>query len=82
MTYEEAIKVLTDTRVMILKGSVTDLAKACSMAIEALGKQIPRKVLRQHGNYDCPICHKPAMTVTARKKNYCEYCGQSIDWSE
>ena len=40
MTYEEAIKVLTDTRVMILKGSGTDLAKACSMAIEALEKQI------------------------------------------
>ena len=40
MTNEEAIKVLNDTKVMILKGSGTDLAKASHMAVEALKKQV------------------------------------------
>lgn len=40
MTNEEAIEVLDNTKVMILKGSGTDLAKASYMAVEALKKQI------------------------------------------
>lgn len=36
MTNEEAIKVLNDTKVMILKGSGKDLLEASNLAIEAL----------------------------------------------
>lgn len=86
MTYEEAIKVLTDTRVMILKGSNTDLAKVCSMAIEALEKQIPKKPSWEYlgvslsGNNlitKCPLCDKGV----EEGEHHCE-CGQALDWSE
>lgn len=94
MTYEEAIKVLTDTRVMILKGSGTDLEKACSMAIEALEKQIPKKPI--YSNYDdngfdkiipyraeCPACEESVEfgKWNAEESHHCE-CGQALDWSE
>lgn len=94
MTYEEAIKVLTDTRVMILKGSGTDLSKACSMAIEALEKQIPKKVeYGIDGSWGtekeqpvCPVCDyfitQTYFIGEGKKVTYCDHCGQAIDWSE
>ena len=92
MTYEEAIKVLTDTRVMILKRSGTELAKVCSMAIEALEKQIPKKPI--YSNYDdngfdeiipyraeCPACGESVEfgKWNAEESHHCE-CGQAIRW--
>lgn len=79
MTREEAIKHLEN-----LLGFVFDPAwkKACQMATEALRQQTPQKVCYKLGNYDCPVCNKPAMTVSARRKKYCDFCGQAIDWSE
>ena len=47
MTYEEAIKVLENTKVMLLKGSGTDLQEACQMAIEALKKQNDFEILKK-----------------------------------
>ena len=67
-------------------------------AIEALEKQIPKKpiqgtkykwidTVRERGRYRnvekysyrkaCPICKKNVLTT-----NYCENCGQAIDWGE
>ena len=92
MTYEEAIKVLTDTRVMILKGSGTDLTEACSMAIEALEKQIPKKPI--YSDFDdngfdeiiphraaCPACGESVDfgKWNAEESHHCE-CGQAIKW--
>lgn len=79
MTYEEAIKVLTDTRVMILKGSGADLAKACSMAIEALEKQIPKKpddTYEDSLDDECAVCG----TYIFERDRYCPRCGQAIRW--
>ena len=45
-------------------------------------KQTPKKVIYHGGNYDCPVCGKPSMAVSARKKNYCDFCGQKLDWSK
>lgn len=91
MTYEEAIKVLTDTRVMILKGSGTDLAEACSMAIEALEKQNLKKPIKQKMKIkDCidqirffeqTVCPSCGESVRCDWK-LCFECGQAIDWSE
>lgn len=57
------------------------------MAIQALEKQIPKKVVHSH---HCPSCDKglPIKGITddycseCFKWNYCPSCGQSLDWSK
>lgn len=82
---EEAIEMLEfieQSAEAISPHGLTVYTVAYNMAIEALEKQIPQKVVRRDGNYNCPACGKPAMAVSARKKKYCDFCGQAIDWSE
>lgn len=45
------------------------------LAISALEKQVPEKPMNK---YYCPSCEEQLMG----KVNYCEECGQAIDWSE
>lgn len=78
MTYEEAM-IHFKEQLEIFGG---EHHEAMKVAIEALEKQIPKPVIRHHGNYDCPVCNKPAMAITARKKKYCDFCGQALDWGE
>ena len=52
--------------------------KAYSVAIEALDKQIPKK-LKDDGWLYCPICGRD---VLMDRFNYCPDCGQALDWSE
>ena len=63
----------------IFSEPVTTYAK---LSIEALEKQIPKKVKniikRPNGLYgNCPDCNHALL-----KENYCPRCGQAIDWSE
>ena len=48
------------------------------MAIEALEKQIPKK-LKDDGWLYCPICGRD---VLMDRFNYCPDCGQALDWSD
>lgn len=68
MNNEEAIKVLNDTKIMILKGSGADLQEASNMAVKALEKQIPKKVgkldMVSYGSpYYCPECEAELIPV-------------------
>lgn len=56
------------------------ITKALDMAVDALEKQIAKKPIRKYGNYNCPICDKSTMSVSARKKDWCDFCGQKLDW--
>ena len=50
------------------------------LAINALEKQIPKKP-KTNDNYIiyiCPCCNNFIKLC----KNYCEYCGQKLDWSD
>lgn len=75
-----------------------DLTEALKMAKEALEKQIPKKAryvdirFRNHGRkisdgcslskcYKCPNCGSNIFHVFD-DENYCEHCGQAIDWEE
>lgn len=61
---------------------------ACREAIEALEKQIPRRVDIWNGQYSCPNCKRlfgnkkdidtAKMFISSVK--YCNYCGQAIKW--
>lgn len=72
------------------------LRTALDMTIELFEKQIPQKPKSYHtiifGDdrlaYDCPNCKhcftmmKPNCDDVPMRNQYCDICGQKIDWSE
>ena len=61
---------------------------AMKLAVEALEKQIPKKVILGYDEHDsicCPNCKGELMSMDWYdhwKCNYCEVCGQALDWSD
>ena len=57
-----------------------------NLAIEALEKQIPQKVINMGYFYGyachCPACNKMVTNSSGIKGSYCYHCGQALDWSE
>lgn len=98
MTKEQTIKVLKGTLSLLHQAKinfddVADYREASKIAIEAIEKQIPKKIKETdaypHRLY-CPTCY---CTLMRNKDNeslnsikeaikYCYNCGQSIDFSE
>ena len=61
--------------------------QARKMAIDALKKQIPMKAIGTHyAHMRCPSCNhripSGGGSSSRRRDNWCNYCGQKIDWSE
>ena len=54
------------------------------MAIKALRKQIPQKLIVTTSTKRCPSCNKQLTNKGCihSKYNYCKWCGQALDWSE
>ena len=82
MTYKEANIVFktieTHGRLPVL---------AVEKAIEALEKQMPKKVVEERNIYLCPECGANVETdcgddMLDYRLNYCDNCGQKLDWSE
>lgn len=63
-------------------------AEALDVAIQALEKQIPKKVVKDgEQSYKCPCCGGCAKTETGDsfidyRLDYCDGCGQKLDWSD
>lgn len=89
MTAKEAIEAIK-----VMKGFVEwelplDTQMACDIAIEALEKQIPKRPKKEISycdyifDYFCPNCDC-FITNTYEEEyvEYCDECGQKIDWSE
>lgn len=63
---------------------------AYNTAIEALEKQIPKKLvairkIKEFDGYDmgnCPICNEPLDNSFYDNLKYCFVCGQKIDWED
>ena len=77
--------------IMVAKVKVYDRCKydkeSKKIAIEALEKQIPKKVVMERNIYLCPHCGASAETdcgddMLDYRLNYCDNCGQKLDWSE
>ena len=86
MTYEEAIKILTELKPIPIDGFKI-IAEAYDLAIDALVKQIPKKPLHMHKNYYCPSCKEDGWmwwddAIPNDMDKYCGICGQAIDWSD
>ena len=82
MTAKEAIKEL---QVGYL-GDTEDLVQAKHIAIKALEKQIPKKlvhvedaVVRYTDAYRCPNCEGYFLGTGIAL--YCYHCGQKLDWN-
>ena len=64
----------------------TQLQTALMIAVCALEKQIPKKPigdLHSVPHYRCPNCNSTVkLFFDSPVFDYCEYCGQCLDWSE
>ena len=77
----EAIDYLLD---LIGKREIHD--DAVGLAVDALRKQIPKKAVGNHyAHMRCPACNhripSGGGSSSRRRDNWCNYCGQKIDWS-
>ena len=88
MTTEEAIKMLE--RIQDPEPYEPQITKsaydALQMGIDALKKQIPMKAIGTHyAHMRCPSCNhripSGGGSSSRRRDNWCNYCGQKIDWS-
>ena len=89
MTTEEAIKMLE--RIQDPEPYEPQITKsaydALQIGIDALKKQIPMKAVGTHyAHMRCPSCNhripSGGGSSSRRRDNWCNYCGQKIDWSE
>lgn len=97
MTESEVIKIcntiifassLSNPKGTALNTTKEELAEAMRMAIQALEKQIPKKVVKEGKCiYKCPCCGECAETDCGDvfydyQLDYCNGCGQKLDWSD
>ena len=86
MTENEASIILKSEIVYHPECSI--FAEALGIAIQALEKQIPKKVVKESKwNCFCPCCGKSAYTDCEDgyynySLDYCNGCGQKLDWSD
>ena len=87
MTKEEVIKIVNENAVPVfpLQIEYQDWLTAMDAVIEALDKQIPKKpICTNEGTIArCPVCEAIHLHyISSVEIDYCERCGQAIDWSE
>ena len=70
----------------LLTGNTAHSCKAdyIKLAIKSLEKQVAKKpIIYQDGFVCCSVCSNYLVTLNNTKKsNYCDKCGQKLDWSE
>lgn len=85
MNEKEAIEILT---YVVTNGMEKDGEdEALDIAVKALNKQIPMKPLGEHyAHMRCPACNhripSGGGSSSRRRDNWCNYCGQRIDWGQ
>lgn len=80
MTIEKAIEIISRKSSIPNEGEIfEDIEKAYDMAVEALLKQIPKKILNISNFYACPACGI-VLSESAYYHSYCHRCGQALDW--
>lgn len=78
MTYEEALELLKDHEYWADISAIDD---ACDVAIKSLEKQIPMKPKYICNDAYC-ICGNAVRRYSKFCDEYCDHCGQKIDWSD
>jgi ribosomal protein S27AE len=62
-------------------GDDSDIKEALECAINALGKQIPKRPLEEKKFYGIGKCPSCGAVFLDKNTNYCGNCGQALDWS-
>ena len=80
MTAKEAIKTIQVAIAEVEWNYPLDYSIAFKTAIEALEKQVAKKVTKSV----CPSCNRIFLFRHGekRKGDYCDNCGQALDWSD
>ena len=80
MTAEEAIKTIRVAIAEVEWNYPLDYSVAFETAIEALEKQVAKKVTKSV----CPSCNRIFLFRHGekRKGDYCYNCGQALNWSD
>ena len=82
MTFREANNMIDDISWFYGGESITtdDIVECREICHKALEKQIPKKPYKINDEWaKCPFC-KSSM-IDHREPNFCEHCGQALDWS-
>lgn len=88
MKSAEAIKILSETPVAYPDPDAQSIwDEAIDMAISALEKQEGKKPIGTHyAHMRCSACNhripSGGGSSSRRRDNWCNYCGQRIDWSD
>ena len=92
MELSETLKILNDIHDQCCEADnilCTDVTgarcEALEVAMDAVEKQIPKKAIGNHYAYmRCPACNhripSGGGSSSQRRDNWCNYCGQKIDW--
>lgn len=81
MTIERAIEILNPEH-REHYDSIEIVEEACRMGMNALEKQMPRKVIRSIYNVRfCPIC-QGSVWQNRYECKYCFRCGQALKWED
>lgn len=88
----EAIEDFKELSIQMRERGFSGASKHCDLAIEALEKQLPKIVdfeedVAENMCVECPSCGSfLGYQVDCLDENYqfdyCEHCGQRLDWSE
>lgn len=67
-----------------IKTSVDIDSWAMEITVEAMEKQIPKKVRITTSTKRCSVCGRQLSGIgnIHPERNYCQRCGQAIDWEE
>lgn len=86
MKVQEALEIITNA--IQTEGMTAEQDKALAITQKALEKQVPKRVILGYDEQDsicCPNCKGELMSMDWYdhwKCNYCEVCGQALDWSD
>ena len=86
--YEDCNKdMCDDCYLCYAQGNTGEHIESVKVAIQALEKQIPKKVVMDKNIYLCPNCGANTETdcgddMLDYRLNFCDNCGQKLDWSD
>ena len=80
MTEKEALESLKYE--VYEEGHCSYIEEELDIAIKALEKQIPKKVVNRAKRNDVLVANCPACRCVVLSRPYCARCGQRLDWSE
>lgn len=88
MTSEQAIKTLENAAFLATSNSYQDIEEAVNIAVNAIKKQIPQKLIAEgdgyadglmvYNSFYCPSCDH--CMEEDEVEDYCPNCGQKICW--